>query len=881
MNKKTSFMPLIFIFLFFLINNCARIDKKILPDWPDNNVETKSMPVNKTEEPAGGFLLQRVDKIVDERNENNFRLIKSLTGHSKDVVSAAFSADGKMLASGSSDKTIKLWNVEGKKLITNLKGDNSFINSLAFSPDGKILASGNSDNTVKLWDIKNKKLITTLKGHNSYVMSVSFSPDGKTLASGSKDKTVKLWSVKTKKNIKTFKGHKYPVVSVKFSPDGRSLASAGYDETVKLWSVNTKKLITSLKVDNNWNNNWFFSVAFSPDGKILAAAGYKKIILWNVTTKEIVDILKGHNDWVCSVEFSPDGKILASGSWDKKINLWSVKTKKIIKRLTGHSDYVNSLAFSYDGEMLASAGRDKTIKLWKRDGKDMNPYVTIRNKVEKRLNDYLYMPEIPLVPKTNLPTVEHIEKDVFETKAMFNVRIDKIKEIRNRQVAKVMDYFRDEVEKRNRRIAEQKKEIEKRRIRIHIKQREFAIEAIKEAFGSPELVPVLVNGSPKYDAEKGIFYADLKMSGAKYEKEVKIRVPPGDEARIFYNKLQGGDLNPKAYYLFTDKNKIKLDRVIFKYNNKVHVAQEAGDNSFETEEPAIAVIDFFQIAKVKPEYEMQNPNIKDVEFEAYLIKEQGDFEDDIPQIFERIKASPIDSGKWLFVIGIEDYLETDQVNYSRRSAQWFKKVAAKTLGIEERRCYVLIDEKATSAGIKDRLKLMLRNVKKGDKIYFYYSGHGIPVYPERNPYILASDKIPDFVDDDDFFKVENVYKYLSGSNASQVVAFMDSCFTGNTDGRSVFRGDKGSARLKPRETGFDKKKMAVITAGTNKQFSNVFREKGHRLFSYYLMKSLLKGIKKIEQLHQDVYLNVRDASRKLGDMNFQDPVIEGNKNLEL
>jgi hypothetical protein len=119
-------------------------------------------------------------------------LIATLSGHSKAVMSVAFSPDGKMLASGSVDNTIKLWRVADGSVITTLSGDSDSVTSIAFSPDGNTLASGSGDNTIKLWRVAGGSLITTLSGHSDKVNSVVFSPDGKTLVSGSDDKTIKL-----------------------------------------------------------------------------------------------------------------------------------------------------------------------------------------------------------------------------------------------------------------------------------------------------------------------------------------------------------------------------------------------------------------------------------------------------------------------------------------------------------------------------------------------------------------------------------------------------------------------------------------------------------------------------------------------------------------
>ena len=274
--------------------------------------------------------------------------------------SVNFSPDGKTLASGSDDNTIKFWDVTTGREIRTLKGHSSVVLSVSFSPDGKTLASGSSDKTIKLWDVTTGREINTLKGHNAEV-SVNFSPDGKTLASGSRDNTIKLWDVTTGREIRTLKGHSHGVRSVSYSPDGKTLASGSYDNTIKLWDVTTNREIRTLK----GHSRAVWSVSYSPDGKILASGSYDHTIkLWDVTTGKEIDTLKGHSTWVNSVNFSPDGKTLASGSDDNTIKLWDVTIGKEIFTLKGHSSGVNSVNFSPDGKTLAASSNDNTIKLW-------------------------------------------------------------------------------------------------------------------------------------------------------------------------------------------------------------------------------------------------------------------------------------------------------------------------------------------------------------------------------------------------------------------------------------------------------------------------------------------------------------------------------------
>ncbi|MDB9429667.1 serine/threonine protein kinase [Microcystis aeruginosa CS-555/01A07] len=230
-----------------------------------------------------------------------------------------------------------------------LTGHSNWVYSVGYSPDGRYLASGGSDNTIKIWEVATGKQLRTLTGHSDFFRSVVYSPDGRYLASGSFDKTIKIWEVATGREVRTLTGHSGWVNSVVYSPDGRYLASGSWDKTIKIWEVATGKELRTL----TRHSGWVYSVVYSLDGHYLASGSQDNTIkIWEVATGKQLRTLTGHSDWVWSVVYSPDGRYLASGSRDNTIKIWEVATGKQLRIFTGHSEAVFSVVYSPDGRYL-------------------------------------------------------------------------------------------------------------------------------------------------------------------------------------------------------------------------------------------------------------------------------------------------------------------------------------------------------------------------------------------------------------------------------------------------------------------------------------------------------------------------------------------------
>jgi len=283
------------------------------------------------------------------------------------IFAVALSNDGMLLAVGTANGEIRLWDTTTFSLKRSLQGHTEWVRSVAFSPDGTVLVSGSEDQTVRLWDVHTGKCLNTLKKHSGRVYSVAYSPDGSKVASGSEDRTVCVWEVENGECLQVLQGHEGRVYSVTFHPKGDVIASGSFDGKVCLWQACSGERVATL----SGHTSRVRSVAFSADGSMLASgSGDQTVRLWNSETHECFKILLGHAECVWSVVFSPDGQALASGSDDKTIRVWDIPSgqcRRILQRYENDEPYGNkaySIAFSVDGNMIASGCDGQIVRLW-------------------------------------------------------------------------------------------------------------------------------------------------------------------------------------------------------------------------------------------------------------------------------------------------------------------------------------------------------------------------------------------------------------------------------------------------------------------------------------------------------------------------------------
>jgi hypothetical protein len=248
-----------------------------------------------------------------------------------------------------------------------LSGHSGRVNVLAVSPDGQTLASGSADRSVKLWDVATGQVKLTLQDQQDELQAVAFSPDGRLVAGGAFDAALKIWGTQSGELKHSLQRQRLVITALAFSPDGQTLVSCSRDQTIVWWDVRTGQPLREIQ----WVSRWMSLVTFSPDGRwLLVGDDYGAVMVFEAQSGQIKQSFVRHElvepptDRIRTLALSPDGQRVAFGFLGSYIEIWDLAKKQVLQKLRGSSGVINTLSFSPDGRRLLSGNHNGTFNLW-------------------------------------------------------------------------------------------------------------------------------------------------------------------------------------------------------------------------------------------------------------------------------------------------------------------------------------------------------------------------------------------------------------------------------------------------------------------------------------------------------------------------------------
>ncbi len=288
---------------------------------------------------------------------------RTLGSHTATVLSVAAGITSPLVASGSYDNTVKLWNRNSSEDVRSLAHQGR-VNDLVFTSDAQRLVTGSGSGNISLWDVLSGELITTLTGNSGRITSVALSLDDTVMAAGSGDGAVKTWILAQGNEFaspNTLEAIGPKINALTFHPiDPNLLFSGDQEGAVRVWDLAEQANILTLED----NIDRIVSLSVNNDGYVAAGSYDATIRIWSTENGQLNNLLKGHNFVVSDVAFSPDGMLLASASYDETIKIWDWRRSEVLCTLNGHSGFVYSVAFGDAGNTLVSGGYDGTVRTW-------------------------------------------------------------------------------------------------------------------------------------------------------------------------------------------------------------------------------------------------------------------------------------------------------------------------------------------------------------------------------------------------------------------------------------------------------------------------------------------------------------------------------------
>lgn len=742
--------------------------------------------------------------------------VHDIKGHRGELNDVAYSPDGKLIASGATDGTVRIWSRESASELRKMQGDDESVLCVAFSPTGRQLAAGGMGGRVKIWDTATGKELRDIEAHSDYVRDVAFSPDGRYLATGGDDTLVRTFDARTWRPVHTFEGHTDYVRGVAFSLDGRYVASAGWDSTINIWDMKSGFIFRDLDPEGS-----AISIAFSPGGKYLAAGTAEDAKVWDTSTWQPIHKFTAHSEWVWSVAFSPDGKRLATGGEDNMIRVWDLKTGETLRELTGHRGAVTGLAFSPEGFQLASSSKGGALKTWTFIGKGQAFYVV--------------RPDAPLKSAsgrrlTKLPKGARCVVKLTKGSLWF---------------VGVGQNLKGWIDKKH--LSMVKPDLTKPIIRILKKSYEEPELYVKGVvYDDIKVARVLFGGEKGRLLERASFEVSRGNYPDAYPFEAKVTVTPGMKLSILAEdrtakktKLPISIAEPAVDYepLFAALRVLKRGSLREKATTKSRRLSFARKGS--TLYSAGRKKNWYYVEgggwihkKLVLEVEVASLGDTSLVVKAKQAPKRIVADVDTPPK----TATRTDPDAYAVVIGIEKYRDVPGVDFASRDAKTVYAYLTEAMGFDPGNVIMLADERATRTDLEKYLGRWLKNqATRSSRIFVFYAGHGAPNPATGEGFLIPYDGDPGYTDSTSY-PVRKLFSTLASLPSRDVTVVLDACFSG-AGGRSVLA--KGARPLVMTTSRSDVgKNMVVLSAAQGKQISTYYPEAGHGMLTYFLLKGL-------------------------------------------
>ncbi|MFB6357272.1 MAG: caspase family protein [bacterium] len=610
--------------------------------------------------------------------------------------------------------------------------------------------------------------------------------------------------------------HAYKIFGVDFSPDNERVVTSSRDNSAIIWDAKFSQKLHTMEHSSD-----VYSVDFSSSGeKILTASSNDNVIIWSSDDGKRLTSYE-HQSSVLNAEFGPESKKFISAS-NKQTQLWNVTREQRIHTFQ-HEETPRSVSISPSGNRALVGLKNGRVEIWKirikKRGLDLVNGILrkyLKGKNNQLMSDSRQETLNKLYQKKKTYEENRPVQGDYEAYSHYKKRLKKYERKADTLTQRLSDYGYDDV-----------------------KSRLFHYSFLR-VFGKPELKNI------RYDRKKLAFQMNI-VSNRKWAGDFKRSVVL---EKKFESDKQGRE--------FERKLKQKKPVVYF----------DIIENDYRWSHAYVSI------------------NGKDYELirEQKALEDSPGYTDDIPQLLSKAKSVEPDTNHYLFAIGIENYSSAPDVPYALRTAKLFKKVARKRLGVpnDEKHMFIMSDTEATAGSIKGGMATLLNRLDSNDKLFFYYAGHGLPSRDGKSAYLLPQDAVQGFYKYSNF-KLDHIYRRLARSRASRIIAFVDTCFSGQASkDKMVFDGVAPAGRIMKSKKLEQKipDNITVMTAGKTNQFANAFDKRGHRLFSYYVMKGLLIG-KKGNELKKYVTNRVDKQSRMKGPAYTQTPQTYGNQDFSL